>query len=276
MVEGRYLLDVEPVERTASFLERLAGIEVDQSWLTEQGLRAKEARDNSQDATPTVGMCPHKCDEHLLRVRSRPLYSALFEGQENGFGLVDLHEVIPLQPHVDFAFALSRVPDGISEDEMLALCLPDGQQEVEAWGGVTVSDGQGSFTVCSPDLNLIVHEVHMDEAPLRVTFTLSKTAVFVVVVEREGRLYLKDGTHRAVGALARGIRQIPCVILRDRGHSPALAQHLPEETLFGAHPPRVTDFLDPALHFSHGWRRGLKVIRVRADEFVIPQEDDRT
>lgn len=276
MIEGRYLLGVEPPEKTILFLHRLADLTVEEDWLREQGMRAHAARSARGAPAQPVAPCPPTHAEHLQRVRARPLFQGLFGACDFEFGLVDLASLIPVQPHVDFTFATATVPEQLDEETILELCLPASPQPIDAWGGVTEVNGQGSFTVCSQDLNLVVSEVHMDSDPLlKVTFTLSKSAVFLVVVEAQGRLFLKDGTHRAVGLLARGTAAAPCVIVHGPSHRAAVPEHLPRETLFGERPPWLADFLEPALHIPHAWRRGLKIIRIRPDEFMVSQDSVR-
>lgn len=272
MTEGRYLLGVEPPERTARFLERLAGLEVDASWVREAGDRAQETRRVRHRLVQEILPCPPEMEPHLALVRSRPLFGGLFGDHNPSFGLVHLPSLVPVQPHVDMTHALTLVPPHTEGEAALHLCLPATAQPIDVWGGVGEDHGGGAFTVCSPDLNLIVTEVHMDSDPmLKVTFTLSKTAVFLVVLDVNGRLFLKDGTHRAVGLMATGVEFAPCVLLK-ASDDLVLPGHLPKETCLSDHPPQLSDFLEPELHMVHAWRPGLKVIRIRSDEFVIPRD----
>ncbi len=272
MLEGRYLLGVEPAETTTSFLARSARFPVDQAAIRERCDAARDIRAARGPLSQRVVPCPPQYDEHLSRVRSRPLFQSLFHSYGTDLGLVDIASLIPVQPHADYSFALEAVPPAPKEQEILDVCLPAGPQPLDAWGGVTDAHGVGSFTVCSNDLNLMVSEVHMDTDPLlKVTFTLSKTAVFLVVAEEEGRLFLKDGTHRAIGLLARGVAMAPCVILREVSGRSIVPDFLPRDSIFGVHPPQVGDFFDERLYFAHPWARGIKVVRIRSDEFVLPK-----
>ena len=273
MLEGRYLLGVEPAETTASFLARSARFSVDEEAIRDRCDAARAARMARGPLAQMVLPCPEHYADHLARVRSRPLFQSLFQSYETDLRLVDLAALVPVQPHVDYSFALEAVPAAPSEQDILDRCLPDRPQVLDVWGGVSSAQGVGSFTVCSHDLNLIISEVHMDAEPLlKVTFSLSKTAVFLVVAEVEGRLFLKDGTHRAVGLLARGVEKAPCVVIHQGHGRPIIVpDFLPKEMLFGPHPPQVRDFLDERLFLSHPWARGIKVIRIRSDEFVLPK-----
>ncbi len=272
MLEGRYLLGVEPIDRTVSFLERSAKISVEPQSLRARCEAAIRVRSSREPLSQTWEPCPDDLAAHLSLVRARPVFQSLFQNYEAEFALVDLASLVPVQPHVDFSFALEATADLSGQHALADLCLPTAPQALDVWGGVTDANGSGAFTVCSYDLNLIVSEVHMDTTPsLKVSFTLSKTAVFLIVVETQGRLFLKDGTHRAVGLLARGFAKAPCVLLR--GAPPrSIPDYLPAETQFGPSPPLLSDFLDGQLYLSHPWIRGLKTIRIRADEFVMPRD----
>lgn len=274
MPEGRYLLGVEPAERTASFLGRSATFPVDLESIRVRCAAAQAARVARGPLAQATLPCPESYADHLSQVRSRPLFQSLFQGYAFDLCLADLASLVPVQPHADYSFALEAVAEAPREQAVLDCCLPAGSQTLDVWGGVTDAQGSGSFTVCSRDLNLIVSEVHMDADPvLKVTFTLSKTAVFMVVAEMKGRLFLKDGTHRALGLLARGVEAAPCVLLHQRSCEPIIPEFLPRESLFGPHPPRLQDFLDERLYLAHPWRRSMKVIRIRSDDFVLPTDD---
>lgn len=274
MGEGRYLLGVEPPEKSARFLDQVAGTSVEIEWLRDAADRARADRLAAGSLTQAELPCPSEFAEHIQRVRDRPLFNRLFGACEVDLALVDLASLVPVQPHVDFSFATRAVRQDLTQDGVFELCLPAKPQPVDAWGGLGEAAGQGGFTVCSPDLNLMVTEVHMDTEPhVKVSFTISKTAVFLVAVESRGRLFLKDGTHRAVGLLSHGWKAAPCVIVRGPGSCATLPEHLPEDTLFSDHPPHLGDFLNPSLHLKHPWRPGMKLIRIRADEFTIPSSE---
>lgn len=73
------------------------------------------------------------------------------------------------------------------------------------------------------------------------------------VAEYQGRWILRDGYHRAVELLARGVHHVP-VLLRtvaalDDLFPPELRAQglLPEAAWLGGRPPLLRDYLDPAL-----------------------------
>jgi hypothetical protein len=68
---------------------------------------------------------------------------------------------------------------------------------------------------------------------------------FMQVGRFQGRYYLRDGYHRALGFLLRGITRVP-VFVRDVPVSESLAPAgmLPEQSYLGSRPPQLRDYLD--------------------------------
>jgi len=270
MIQGRYLLGVEDEGKTAAFLEQFAGLRTDPAEIQRLGREAAAIRARRPAPEADAFPCPPHFADHLRKVEERPVFRGLFRDRNPSFVLVSLPDLIPLQLHLDFSYALHVIPAGIDEPAVLNVCLPPEGGPIEAHGGM----GEDlSFTVCTRDMNLRVTETHMDtEEGISVTFTIGRTAVFLVVVRRGRRLFVKDGTHRAVGLLARGASQAPAVLVRDDAGGPLFQDGRDAEILLSPHPPALADFLNPALHLAHKWRRGLKVIRIASDEFVVPDE----
>ena len=92
------------------------------------------------------------------------------------------------------------------------------------------------------------------------------------IAEYKGRYFLKDGYHRAYGLLKRGITRAPVLLQRGRTfndvHSGS-SSSVSHEHLFGAHPPMLTDFLDPTVSVVVEQQVFRKVVRIHAEEFVI-------
>ncbi len=92
------------------------------------------------------------------------------------------------------------------------------------------------------------------------------------VVSYRGKFLLKNGYHRAVGLLMKGLSHAPCVIVEvgDFGETAAAGVGFFNETLLmRPRPPLVGDFLDTELTLEVAKRPIRKIIRVRPDEFII-------
>lgn len=270
MVEGRYLLGVTSPSDAHAFLAPL-GARIPAAELERLGHLAARRRAGRTRPPRLWDPLPEAFANHLAGVAARPLFSRIHADVRTSFGAVSPATLIPVQPHVDFSFAAEITARAATEEAALAMCLPVTPESIEAWGHVSEAPGGPSFVVVSPDLNLQVTEMRLDEGDaLRLIVTVSKTALFVCAVEYRGRLYLKDGTHRAVGLAARGAPHIPAVILHADGDDSLIPRHLTEEALFGDGPPSILDFVTPGLYLSHPWRRLMKIIRLRADAFTVP------
>ncbi|HET7559554.1 MAG TPA: hypothetical protein VFK80_06300 [Limnochordia bacterium] len=275
MLEGRYLIGLEPIERTLAFLARQTDEKISKEALQERidAARRYRASRPTGPEQPPVQPLPPEFAEHAQRVRERDLYRKLFADRDVEIGLVDIASLITVQPHVDFTFAQRRAAAAPTLGDALAVCLPAEPERADVWGGLTAAP-KTACTICAHDLNLNVTEAKMEASDgLKVTFTFGKTSVFVQALEHNGRYYLKDGTHRAVGFLAAGLTHLPCIINKG-GRERNLPDTLPVETLLSDEPPRIADFLAPELYLAYPWQPRVKFIRITVDDFVAPSPDD--
>lgn len=271
--EGRYLLGLTSLDRTLSFVGRQTTAAVDREELARRDAVARERRLRRPPADPRPEPLSDRYAAYAERVLGRALYRNLFGAADAALAFVEIASLVTVQPHVDFTFACEAVPEGLDEAQAVELCLPADPRPVEFWGGVT-EGRELACTICTRDLNLTVREAKLDlEGGLAARFALGRTAVFCQVVEVGGALYLKDGTHRAVGLAARGFRRLPCVLVRG-GRERQIPSQLPGDVLFGPAKPLVTDYLDPDMYLAHPWKTRVKFIRIRVDEFVAPETDE--
>lgn len=215
--------------------------------------------------------------EAVLRtLRATNLPPGITDGRFSA-GIVDLTRLLSFQKAVALEHISQRV-DAATPDDWPALadiCLPPASAE-EDLSGTFDKDGRG-VTITSLNPNLRVSAVRTvtaaDEAGSRVIgFTLLFGTPHVHVAEYKGRYFLKDGYHRCYGLLARGITRAPVILERARSF---LDVHgggstlVPQEYLLGTHPPRLTDFHDPAVSATVSQQALRKAIRIRAEEFVV-------
>ena len=269
-MEGRYLLGVEPVDAALTFLAQNSPTEIDPAAFAASDAQARRRRASRTYTPARVRPLAPEAAEHLRRLADRSLFRSMFEGTDYEVASVDIAGLVVAQPHVNFGYALRRVPEPVTPPQALEICLPVTKGNVDAWGGVN-SGPNVACTLVTPDLNLTVTEARLDTSDgIRPVFVIGRTAVFCHVVAVDGRLVIKNGTHRAVGLCARGIVRMPCLVTR--ADTPAdLPEGIDRRALMGDHPPTVADFLDPELHLVHTWPERIKVIRIIADEYVAPR-----
>lgn len=214
--------------------------------------------------------------EALLRTL-RPAIEPRDAASRLSAGLVDLTRLLSFQKAVNLEHIAQRVAIASPDDwEALAqVCLPSAGVEEEL-NGTFDKDGRG-VTITSLNPNLRVGPLRTITVPdgshsRLLGFTLMFGTPHLHVVEYKGRWFLKDGYHRAYGLLARGVTRVPAIVERARSfadvHGGATTL-MSQEYLLGAHPPFLTDFHNSAVSATVTQQALRKVIRIRAEEFVV-------
>lgn len=268
-MQGRYLLGLGSLKEALEFLSRQTEVPLDAEALAQQNEIALLYRTSRALITPPNPLpIPPEFQDHIHRVKERPLFQKLFADHEVQFQLFDIASLIPVQPHVIFDYAEGRVGTTPRVSDVFELCLPPTPQALDIKGGVTTSGTREiACTLLTSDLNVLVSEAKLDtENGLRIIFTVGKTAVFCQVQAVGGQYFVRDGTHRAVGLLAAGVTHIPAIVEEVPAYK--VSDYLPPGALFGPRPPRIQDFLDPHLYIEHPWSPHKKVVRITVDEFV--------
>jgi len=238
------------------------------------------ARRPFTDDLPPLEPLPAAIAEHA-RMVLEPMRLATRDERpwrELDAGIIDLMRLISFQKAVALDDIENRFAD-VSQDDwhsLANLCLPLARGE-EDLRGTFDKDGKGlTFTSFNPNLRISpIQRVGSTGGPDSgqiVGFQILFGTPHVHVVAYKNRVFLKDGYHRAFGLLARGITRVPCIFERARSfqdvHSGA-AGFITQEYVLGTHPPLVRDFNDPAVSATVEQQSFRKVIRIRAEEFVI-------
>jgi hypothetical protein len=115
------------------------------------------------------------------------------------------------------------------------------------------------------------------QMPLHVYgFFVTYGGPWLHVARFQGRWFLRDGYHRAYNLQRRGIDRVPCVIvsansLEDLGL--VRPGFVGPDVLLGDRPPLVGDFIDDSKAVDGSMLPVRKVVRIRAEEFVITTDD---
>ncbi len=204
--------------------------------------------------------------EELERQRSRPDLLEEMDGLKWSPGVVDLGRLLAFQRRLSFGIGPGlRIPAQAD------------------WSGLlTLAFAAASPVVCTmrhdPQARLVTIRSENPNVHLRVTRDPSSPIAvhggspFLEVAEYRGRWFLRDGYHRAARLLEAGVLRVPAVIVRARSLAELGAvgsQFFGEEVLFGERPPRVSDFLDPALTVDYERPATVTTLRVRMEEFVM-------
>lgn len=222
-------------------------------------------------------------DRSLLdQVASRPEVHAAFADVPWRVEWVDLTWVLSVQKMITTDGLNLRVAEATDDpDALVELCLP-AAQPVPPLGAFGDPDGHG-FALSSLNPNLRVVGSNVAEAlvsaspqvpPQKVqafTFFVSMGASYVQVAQYQGRSFLRDGYHRAAGLLRAGVSRVPAVVIDAPSFqfitsAPGLFDH---EVAFSDRAPGLADFWDDSVSANALQPAVRKVVRIRAEEFVV-------
>ena len=191
------------------------------------------------------------------------------------FAVVDLTRVVGFQQYITESRV--TVPPEVTEGDQGALL----RFTIQRPGTHNVAVGQSpnhQFSLSSRDINLrVVADAQADTPQGKVFgFVIGHGIPWMQVVSLNGRQYLRDGYHRAVGLLRKGIDQVPVALIEtsdpaDLGLRPGFFSL---EKIAGDVPPLLTDFLDGELAIPTELVSHTKVIYITAAEFAIPADED--
>jgi hypothetical protein len=189
--------------------------------------------------------------------------------------LADLRRVIAVQPMVNFDDAEGRTESANRSDlvSIARITLPiDGN----AMPPVLQCDpARHVWTVTSRNQNLQI--VGHFNSPVTADngrqymgcgFVVAIAPSFLQVARFRDRLVLRDGYHRALGLLSRGITHAP-VLFREFGPNESLGLDpgaLPEAAYLGPHPPYLPDFFSETVSLALGLPAAQKILVVQGLE----------
>lgn len=141
---------------------------------------------------------------------------------------------------------------------------------------VALDPGGRSATFVSQRKTLTIVDLTKNQTAVgvEVKFVVSAAPEMIMVSYIAGRLYLRYGVHRAHLLASMGLQDIPCVVVEEN-QFPRLAgayPAFPPIVLAQPRPPLLIDTFDTDLSLKVPLQRSQKVIRVHAEELVIPIE----
>ncbi len=214
----------------------------------------------------------------------QPAFRQLF-GSKFALREVELEHLVCFQRYVDTEHSAELAAKMRSSDKyILESCLPlEFRQDVQvsfdqAVPGVT-------FSSVSPKLQFAGLQITGFGGPeityggqqvkqVGVLLLIGTQPNYVQVVGYNGRYFLKNGYHRAYAALLSNRKQIPAVVSESEDFAGTGALNtgfFSRELLLGDAPPLVTDFLNDRIAVDVKLKPMRKVIRVRADDFLVPR-----
>lgn len=233
---------------------------------------------------PVLSKLPDSLKQRAASFQRSPDVIAALHALDWKLGIVDLRDLLSYQWNVADQDALKRAEavDPKDPDSLFDFCLPerDSQMNVAAridqdHMGITISSRDPNLRIGAPaitDIDLSRVPGGRGKKERFVGFPIHFGSPFIKVAECNGRWLLCDGYHRSYALLKRSIHKIPCVFIRSRDLAETGATRpafVPQEMLYGEHPPFVADLLDDSVTVTVNRKANLRLARVVAAECVV-------
>ena len=175
---------------------------------------AVEARPADVDQDGVVEPAPDEMSDYVSEFLASPAVQPYVnEGWK--VGVADLSRVCAFQPNVFVDHAAARTEDATAGDlasiAPITLPLPSAGTKLNA----QYDEQRQVLMISSPNPNLRVSgfgTFQSTDGSAGFGFTVAMAASFVQVAKYQGRYLLRDGYHRSVGLLRRGIERVPCLV----------------------------------------------------------------
>jgi hypothetical protein len=249
----------------------------------EQARRSVAARPSRVNQDGLVVSAPAELARHIQALRESPAAQP-YHAEGWQVALVDLNRVCACQPFVASSRAAERVA-GIDRSDLASLAavtLPLTQGEPTP---ARFDPAQRTWTIVSTSHNLQIvgpaaavpptlpgGEILVPPEGTLLGYAVVNAPSFMQVGRYRGRQYLRDGYHRALGLLGRGITVAPAFV-RDISAFEELFPNprnlLPQDSYRGDRPPVLPDLLDDAVSAAVQIPATQKVIVISAVEFPL-------
>jgi hypothetical protein len=134
-----------------------------------------------------------------------------------------------------------------------------------------------SVTFLSSIKTLTVSPCVVTQTPdgTEVKFIVGANLSMILVSLMGGRLIVRNGIHRAFLLGKLGIKNIPCILIREEAIPTLLTSAYPAfipSVLMLPRPPLIVDYDNPRLSLEAPLQRTQKIIRIAAEESVLPMD----
>lgn len=191
------------------------------------------------------------------------------------FAYVPADALVTPLVYIDYEYLESLKPELVGENELdiIRFAFPE---TLNTELKVAADPGGKNIIFVSKDKALTVHpmQVHNTPAGTEVKFIVTSSLSPITVISTSGRLILRNGIHRAFMLAQKGLREIPCIFVKQEGEVPPVQVSaypaFTPQTLMQLRPPLLIDFLNPELCVQAPLQRTQKMIRLSAEELVVP------
>lgn len=182
---------------------------------------------------------------------------------------VDLRKIVAVQREI-VADGLDRRVRAACADQaaLLELCIPSAPEGAEV--DFNVDPDRHGMTLVSANPNLRLTGLRHQTGAVVIGFAVSTG--HLTVARYRGRLYLRNGYHRAAGLAREGVTRVPAVVTQ----AESLENIVVGDGGFGGEiaawrvPPVVTDFWDETVSIDSARPIRRNGYHIRADEIRLP------
>jgi hypothetical protein len=206
------------------------------------------------DQTHVLSDVGEELRDYLAEFQGHPYYKYMAGGCT--IRIADLNQICAIQPivHLDYSDLSERfgtLTQQAVRDDMLSLIKITLPIPTPAELPVQFDQQKNAWNLQSRDPNTRImghFSARVELAPglfgMGYGFCIALPPSFVHVVLYRGRYFLRDGYHRSLALLAKGITHIPVLFQEILGSQNLEAEgRFPDETILGTHPPRLPDYL---------------------------------
>jgi hypothetical protein len=212
---------------------------------------------------------------YLKEVKETQLFQVISSSQETSFAVVPLDQLVNPLVYIDYEYLDSIKPELPSTDDLQVtrFALP---QTLVSQVKAAADPTQRSIIFVSNEKSLTVSPVQVRQTPngTEVTFLVAPNFSMLLVTNHSGRLVLRNGIHRAFLLARMGVKVAPCILVNDAGPIPNVQTSsypaFTSSVLTLPRPPMLIDFFDPDLCLEVPLQRTHKMIRISAEEVMIP------
>lgn len=221
--------------------------------------------------SPAVRPIPQSHAAYVTALEQLPwvaAHLAMWPGYS--FQMVEVDPLLAFQVTVDSARSQHHC-GGLAQpptlDELFGICLPN----VQLNEAIHVQQ-QGHSTLLkarSLNVRLQMAGFFQNEGKIGIQFGVSLGLAHVV--RFNGRYYLHNGFHRAVGARLAGATMIPCIVRDVATFEEVGGSTFPQTVLEGANPPTVGHYAQGRAHRVQ-LRSMSRILQVSWTDYVVPDE----
>lgn len=213
--------------------------------------------------------------EYLTEMRATPLFAALSSSQEVSLAFVRLDQLVNPLVFLDYELLDTLKPELPSIDDIQVARFAIPKTLITHVKAIT-DPTQRNIIFVSNEKALTVGPMQVTQTPegTEVKFMVGSNLSMIMVANRSGRLILRNGIHRAFLLAKMGVQIAPCVLVKETGPlqfvPTAAYPTFAPSVLELPRPPLLSDFFDPELCLEAPLLRTHKLIRISAEETMIP------